>query len=104
MRKRGFRMAWRFYRAHSSIGVRPRLPLLIPIIVGEGSKAPKAFRRSNELVRGHTARVVVELVVSGILFVVVWTFALGVLLSGLTFWAAIPIACAMLALGAPVTR
>ncbi|HEY6835460.1 MAG TPA: glycerophosphoryl diester phosphodiesterase membrane domain-containing protein [Gaiellaceae bacterium] len=79
-----------------------RWALLIPAIVLEGRGAMQAFGRSNQLVRGHTWRVLGEVLVSGVLFVIVWSIAFGVLSSGLTLWAAVPLACAVLALGTPV--
>ena len=79
-----------------------RWALLIPVIVLEGRPATEAFGRSNQLVRGHTWRVFAEVLVSGLLFVVVWWLAFGVYVSGLTLWAAVPLACAVLALGTPV--
>jgi hypothetical protein len=79
-----------------------RWALLIPVIVIEGRGAFRAFARSNRLVRGHTARVVVELIASGILFIVVWSFAFALLGSDLTPWVSIPSAYAVLALGTPV--
>jgi hypothetical protein len=79
-----------------------RWALLIPVIVIEGASATWAFSRSNQLVRGHTGRVFGEVIVSAVLFVVLWSVALGVFGSGLTLWAAVPLACAVLALGTPI--
>lgn len=79
-----------------------RWALLIPVIVIEGRGAFRAFARSNQLVRRHTTRVMVELVVSGILFVLVWSLALTLLSSGLPWWASVPSACVLLGVGTPV--
>jgi len=79
-----------------------RWALFIPVIVLEGRGAFRAFGRSNRLVRGHTLRVAFELVVSGVLFAVVWVIAIGVLTSDLTPWASIPIAWLVLTAGTPV--
>jgi hypothetical protein len=79
-----------------------RWALFIPIIVIEGSGAVQAFGRSNRLVRGHTWRVVGELLVSSILFFFIWSFAIGLLAGELSLWASVPLACAVLALGTPV--
>lgn len=79
-----------------------RWALLIPVIVIEGRRAFRAFPRSNRLVRGHTARVLVELIASGVLFVVVWSVAFVLLGSGLSPWVSVPSAYLVLALGTPV--
>jgi hypothetical protein len=79
-----------------------RWALLIPVIVIEGRGAFRAFARSNRLVRGHTPRVVFELIASGILFVLVWSFAFALLGSGLTPWVSIPSAYVVLVLGSPL--
>jgi hypothetical protein len=79
-----------------------RWALFIPIIVIEGSGAVQAFGRSNRLVRGHTWRVVGELLVSSILFFFIWSIAIGLLTGGLSLWAAIPLACGVLSLATPV--
>jgi hypothetical protein len=79
-----------------------RWALFIPVIVLEGTGAFRALGRSNQLVRGHTWRVIGEVVVSSVLFLLVWSVALGVLASGMTLWAALPVACVVLAAGTPV--
>ena len=79
-----------------------RFALLIPVIVIERRGAFRAFARSNRLVRGHTLRVMGEVVVSAILYTLVWTIALTLLGSGLTPWASLVFAVLVLALGTPV--
>jgi hypothetical protein len=76
-----------------------RWAVLIPVIVIEKKRAFRAFGRSNRLVRGHTWRVVLELIGSFVLLVVIWSIALSLLL---TFsWVAAAAALLFLALATP---
>jgi hypothetical protein len=77
-----------------------RWALLIPVIVIEGTGAFRAFGRSNELVRQHTGRVVVELIVSTITVLLIWWVAYG-LWAVPSLWISAPVALAFLALATP---
>ncbi|MGB2952952.1 MAG: hypothetical protein WBB74_06130 [Gaiellaceae bacterium] len=77
-----------------------RWALLIPVIVLEGMGARAAFARSNQLVRRHTGRVVVEILISAVLMLVVWSIALALLMSGPGLWLSV-IALLFLALVTP---
>jgi Membrane domain of glycerophosphoryl diester phosphodiesterase len=76
-----------------------RWALLIPVIVIESKGAFRAFGRSNRLVRGHTWRVVLELLGSFVMLLVIWSIAISLLLIG--SWVAAVAALVFLALATP---
>ena len=76
-----------------------RWALLIPVIVIEGKGAFRAFGRSNRLVRGHTWRVVLELLGSFVLLIVIWSIAISLLLIG--SWVGVGAALLFLVLATP---
>jgi hypothetical protein len=78
-----------------------RWALLIPVIVIEEKSAFQSFARSNQLVRRHTGRVVVELIVSGLLLLFIGLFAQALLQGISSRWVSIPIVLLFLAFVTP---
>jgi hypothetical protein len=78
-----------------------RWALIIPVMVVEETGPIEAFGRSTALVRGHTGRVIGELLISGVLLYVIWTIAFDYLLDITSVWASIPLALVFLALATP---
>src|SRR2546421_1580803 len=77
-----------------------RWALFIPVIVLEQTGTFKAFGRSHRLLHRHTPRVLLELCISILLMIVIWSVAFA-LLEASTFWVSIPIVIAFLALVTP---
>jgi hypothetical protein len=80
--------------------VLTRLALFVPVIVLEGRGAFASFGRSHRLLRGHAPRVFLELCISTVLMLVVWTIA-WILLTATTLWISVPLTILFLALVTP---
>jgi hypothetical protein len=78
-----------------------RWSLFIPVIVLEGRGTFAAFGRSNALLHRHTPRVVLELCISTVLMIVVWSVAVTILATIASPWVSVPIAVVFLALVTP---
>jgi membrane-anchored glycerophosphoryl diester phosphodiesterase (GDPDase) len=80
--------------------VLTRLALFVPVIVLEGCGAFAAFGRSHRLLRRHAPRVFLELCMSTVLMIVIWSIA-WTLLTATTLWVSVPLVIAFLALVTP---